>query len=101
MFDSNRINNMQDSFLVKNNLEMLQSFRKTTREYHVSKYHNTLKQGADLGCYSPKYEHILPKAPIVEINSACDRFGPDSLFYKQPVEAASMTLGLNSPISKR
>ena len=98
--DSHRINNMQDTFLVKDNSEMMQSFRKTTREYHVKKYHNTLMQGADLGCYSPKYDNILRKAPIVGINSAGDRFGPDSPFYIQPVEAASITLGPNSPFKR-
>jgi len=51
------------------------SFRKTTRDYHEDKEHNKLLHGALVGRYSPNYERVWSKAPVIQIAGVKDRFG--------------------------
>ena len=57
---------------------MLPVFRKTTRDYHVEKEHMKLLHGAPIGRYSPNYERVWSKAPIIAIAGVKDRFGYDN-----------------------
>ena len=54
---------------------MLATFRKTTRDYHVEKEHMKLLHGAPIGRYSPSYERVWSKAPVIAIAGVKDRFG--------------------------
>jgi len=68
---------IQEKF-IDDNTEMLPTFRKTTRDYHVEKEHMKLLHGAPIGRYSPSYERVWSKAPVIAIAGVKDRFGYDN-----------------------
>ena len=65
---------IQEKFIEDSN-EMHAAFRKTTRDYHVEKEHMKLLHGAPIGRYSPSYERVWSKAPVIAIAGVKDRFG--------------------------
>ena len=94
---------LQDKF-IQDDKEMLPTFRKTTRDYHVEKMLNTLQHGAPIGRYSPSYERVWNKAPIIEIAGVKDRFGynnKNSPLYVKPAEGQSSAMGVIDSAMKR
>ena len=54
------------------------TFRKTTRDYHAEKEQQKMLHGAPFCRYSPSYDRVWSKAPVIEIAGVKDRFGYDN-----------------------